>query len=244
MEWDDIGTHMFPLKDIAEYLQKLKGEEVMENVAQKKGEGGFNLIDARNRIEAIKIKEVILADRQLLETDNTVYEVGTQQQTIYKQPCNGFNLGNTNRHIQEKCVKLETKRMHEIMFPKEKYYCYKEIYQCKEPKLVSANYLMLYNLLPTTGYRLCSFYKQEDETLAHIVFHCNFLARVRTRVKNLLSIRENIPFNRGIRRIIEMMRVEENVEKRIISLYTFNIWPLSPGNHYASHLPKCPISRS
>ena len=60
-------------------------------------------------------------------------------------------------HVCEKykkrCAKLETKRIQEKMFPKEKcYYCI--IFQCKEPKLVSTNYEMLYTLLSTTGHAL------------------------------------------------------------------------------------------
>ena len=100
----------------------------MQNVSQEEEEGGLNLIDARNRIEALKIKDIIQADRKLPEMDNITYEIGTHQQIICKHR---LKSGNTSSYIQAlvrniteigkykyKCVKLET--IQEIMFPLEK----------------------------------------------------------------------------------------------------------------------------
>ena len=41
-----------------------------------------------------------------------------------------------------------TKDIQNIIYPKEKRYYFKEIFEAKEPKLVSRNYQIVHNLLP------------------------------------------------------------------------------------------------
>ena len=57
------------MKDVAGYLQPIK-EEVLENVSKRKIEGGLNLINLMERIDSLKIKQILEADTQIPETDN------------------------------------------------------------------------------------------------------------------------------------------------------------------------------
>ena len=49
---------------------------MLDQIAKRKEEGGFSLINLKERIEAIQTKELIQAEDQLPETDDLIYELG------------------------------------------------------------------------------------------------------------------------------------------------------------------------
>ena len=50
------------IKNIESDLQPTKGNEVLENIAKRKNEGGLNLVNITDRINTLKIKQIIEAD--------------------------------------------------------------------------------------------------------------------------------------------------------------------------------------
>ena len=77
------------IKNIESYLQPTKGNEVLENIAKRKNEGGLNLINISDRINTLKIKQILEADKQLPETDNIIYMVGTKDEKVYGKKISG-----------------------------------------------------------------------------------------------------------------------------------------------------------
>ena len=65
------------IKDIENYLQPTKGDEILEHAERRINEGGLNLINITERIETLKLREIIEADTKLPETDNIVHMIGT-----------------------------------------------------------------------------------------------------------------------------------------------------------------------
>ena len=125
------------IKDIENYLQPTKGDEILEHAERRINEGGLNLINITERIETLKLREIIEADTKLPETDNIVHMIGTRDKQIYGKTINGPKAeSNTEqekkaiKRIEEKQEsltnykkrhkKLITKDIQRIMFPKEK----------------------------------------------------------------------------------------------------------------------------
>ena len=97
-----------------------------------------------------------------------------------------------------------------------------EIYEAEEPKLISINYIMLHGLLSFRGNKLCYLYKQYEENLDHLLFHCPFLTQSRKLVKGWLRLMGCQAFNRQT--IIEMTGIKSGIENFAISTYKYVIW--------------------
>ena len=63
---------------------KYKGQEILEKISKTKEEGGLGLINLTERIQAIKILELLNAANQRPESDNIIYEIGIKQMAIYE----------------------------------------------------------------------------------------------------------------------------------------------------------------
>lgn len=225
------------IKELAKYIQKIKGGEILEKVMRRKEEGGLNLLNIKERIEAIKVAEIIKADKQIPETDNIIFETGTKQNLIYNTSFKGPRSENTNDIILtiEKNItsinsfkknhkQIKPKDIQNILFPKEKITYFKEILDSGEPKLISTNYIMLYDLLPIFGNRRCNLCKKEEESLNHVLFRCSFLPRTRELVRKWLREMPMGDDTFDRRRIVEMMGVKKGLENYIISLYKDTVW--------------------
>ena len=225
------------LNEVSTYLQLIKGEEIREKVAKRKTEGGLNLINLEDRIQTLKTKQILEADQQIPETDDIIYMVGTNDKKIYdikfdgpKQAINTdykkklLNLIIQNeqalKNYKKRHKKYVTKDLQSIIFPKEKRHYFGEIFNAKEPKLVSLNYLIVHGLLPIRNNK-CYFCKTENESIKHIYFECTYLIGVRQLMEEYLK-----PFHLKFDRetILEMKDIPEGIECLIISQYKYTIW--------------------
>ena len=73
------------LKEVEKYLCKYKGQEILKKISKTK-EGGLGLINLTDRIQAIKILELLNAASQTPESDNIIYEIFIKQMAIYGTP--------------------------------------------------------------------------------------------------------------------------------------------------------------
>ena len=88
------------LKEVEKYLCKYKGQEIVEKVSKTKDEGGLGLINLTERLQAIKILELLNAASQRPESDNIIYEIGIKQTAIYGTNYVGSKAEETNDIIK------------------------------------------------------------------------------------------------------------------------------------------------
>ena len=149
------------LKHVSRFLHNVGGKDKLENISRKRKEGGPDLINLKERIQAIKVKEMVEAGSQVPETDDLIYAVGTKQNLIYGKIFLGPKTEFVNRkdekiihHIEREkenltnCKtrknKLARKDIQDIIFPKKERQAFQEISDNKNPKLISINYLTLH----------------------------------------------------------------------------------------------------
>ena len=198
------------------YLDIFKGKEIKEKFSNHKTEGGMGLIDLSQRVRSIQLLEYLRADTPMSKTDNLVFEVGTMQKTLHGADFKRAKSSETKPellllliyHIEKfntfiKSHKyFKSKDLQSILYPKETDNYFKEIYETDEPKLISANYLMLHGLLSFRGDTPCYVCKKHIENLDHLLFHCPFLTHCRDLVRGWLGQLGVQTFNKH--NIIEM----------------------------------------
>ena len=219
------------------YLDYIKGNEIKESVERKISEKGLGLINIKDRIKTLQIRETLEADTKRPETDDILYTVGTQDKILYDQSFTGPKKEN-NSAKEKEIIKIlidkkedlknykkrhkvtKTKDIQNILFPKEKRHYFKEIFYAKEPKLISINYQTVHDLLPIRN-NPCYFCKTENESIKHIFLNCDYLKSVRQTIKTNLQA-YNIDFNRDT--IIDMRDIDTDISTQIISQYKFITW--------------------
>ena len=97
------------LKEVEKYLCIYKGQEIVEKVSKTKDEGGLGLINLTERLQAIKILELLNAASQRPESDNIIYEIGIKQMAIY-----GTNYVGSKAEETNDIIKLLEKNIDEI----------------------------------------------------------------------------------------------------------------------------------
>ena len=97
------------LKEVEKYLSKYKGQEILEKISKTQEEGGLGLINLTERIQAIKILELLNAANQRPESDNIIYEMGIKQMAIY-----GTNYVGSKAEETNDIIKLLEKNINEI----------------------------------------------------------------------------------------------------------------------------------
>ena len=227
------------IDEIGKYLQKLKHSTVYELVSRRKNEGGLNLINIKERIIAIKAKEIIEAIDNTPETDNIIYELSTNQRKIYKIDIKGPRAEYTPhklkqiiktiepkieiiRNYKKRHKKLETKALEKILFSKQTINNYQEIIQSDEPKLIEINYKIKHQILPVTSYINCYLCNSHPEEIEHLVVECKYLTDLRNQVNRWLEIINKPKLDKD--RIINMTNVNDELENQIISRYKNTIW--------------------
>ena len=73
------------VQQIESYLDYIKGNQIKESVERKIIEKGLGLINIKERIKTLQIKETLEADTKRPETDDILYTVGTQDKILYDQ---------------------------------------------------------------------------------------------------------------------------------------------------------------
>ena len=228
------------VQQIESYLVYIKGNEIKESIERRIIEKGLGLINVKERIKTLQIKETLDADTKRPETDNILYTVGTQDKILYDQSIPGPKKEN-NPTKEKEMIKIlidkkediknykkrhkiaKTKDIQNILFPKEKRYYFKEIFYAKEPKLISINYQTVHDLLPIMN-NPCYFCNYQNESITHIFLHCEYLKNVRQIIKTKLQT-YNIDFNRET--IIDMKDINTDISTQIISQYKYVIWSYS-----------------
>ena len=97
------------LKEVEKYLCKYKGQEIVEKMSKTKDEGGLGLINLTERLQAIKILELLNAASQRPESDNIIDEIGIKQMAIY-----GTNYVGSKAEETNDIIKLLEKNIDEI----------------------------------------------------------------------------------------------------------------------------------
>ncbi len=226
------------LKNVGEYLQRIKNREVLEKVQRKFNKGGLNLINIKERIETLKIKQILDSENQLPESDNIIYELGHKQKTIFNKNYIGPKIEIIPTHIKKSLAKLEpkieiirnykqrhknlpTKTLQGIIFEEPEVTVYKETLQNNNPKLTAINYLTAQGLLPIYNAVKCFFCKMEQETIDHIMLTCHYLKPLRDEVEKWLAFRNK---NLNKMTVIYMQNIKVGIENEIISKYKETIW--------------------
>ena len=88
---------------------KSQGKSHQTKFPKQKDEGGLGLINLTERLQAIKILELLNAASQRPEIDNVIYEIGIKQMTIYGTSYLGSKAEETND-----IIKLLEKNIDEI----------------------------------------------------------------------------------------------------------------------------------
>ena len=150
-----------------------------------KKDGALDLINLKERITTLKAQAIIDAGTQSPESDNIIYEIGTKQKTIFRKSLSGPKQEIPDKETH-KIIKLIEKPKEEIdnykkkkkhikrkdiqalLLPKENGLMCKEIFQSKNLKLISINYLNKYSLLPLFTNTVCHFCRKTIETADHI----------------------------------------------------------------------------
>ena len=99
------------LKEVEKYLCKYKGQEIVEEISKTKDEGELGLINLTERLQAIKILELLNAANQRPESDNISYEIGIKQMAIYGTNYVGSKAEET---VTNDIIKLLEKNIDEI----------------------------------------------------------------------------------------------------------------------------------
>ena len=227
------------IQQIESYLDYIKGNEIKESVERRIIEKGLELINTKDRIKKLQIRETLEADTKRPETDDILYTVGTQDKVLYDQSFPGPKKENIPAK-EKQIIKIlidkkediknykrrhkvtKTKDIQNILFLEEKRYYFKEIFYAKEPKLISINYQTVHDLLPIIN-NPCYFCNTQNESIKHIFLNCDYLKNVRQTIKTKLQAYK-IDFNRNT--IIDMKDVIVNtdISAQIISQYKYVIW--------------------
>jgi hypothetical protein len=227
---------------VGRFLCRTKSRKVLEKVSKKREEGGLNFINLKERLQSIKIRDILEANSNIPETDNLIYMCGTKQTKIFGKNFSGPKeelanpsfkelLDKIEHHIEtiknfKKCHKLKTikaKAIQAIIYRKDKVPYYKGIFGSENPWFISTNYQMLHGLLPiySNSNRPCSFCKVQTEGIVHMLLECTYLSPIRQKIKQWLQIIGNQHFNYTY--IVEMREVENKLENMIISTYKHSI---------------------
>ena len=117
--------------------------------------------------------------------------------------------------------KIKTSDIHKILYPKEKTLISNTIFIPENPKSISMNYLVAYEILPVHSSMTCQFCRTEKESVNHLLLECNGLLNVRGMTDELLraansSLQKN--------RILRMENISSIPEAIVISKYKGTIW--------------------
>ena len=176
---------------------------VYEKVAREREAGGLGLINIEERIKAIKARDLIEIEEEIIEKDDLFYELGTKQHIVAGRISTGPKteiMRKDLKHIikdveknQEDIVnyrtrkkKIKTSDIHKILYPKEKTLIPNTIFIPENPKSISINYLVAYEILPVHSSMTCKFCRTEKESINHLLLECNGLLNVWKMTDELL----------------------------------------------------------
>ena len=191
------------IKRVSTYIQRIKSSEVYEKVAREREAGGLGLINIEEKIKAIKARDLIEIEDEIIEKDDLFYELGTKQHIVAGRISTGPKaeiMRKDLKHIikdieksQEDIVnyrtrkkKIKTSDIHKILYPKEKTLIPNTIFIPENPKSISINYLVAYEILPVHSSMTCKFCRTEKESINHLLLECNGLLNVRVMTDELL----------------------------------------------------------
>ena len=226
------------IKRVSTYIQRIKSSEVYEKVAREREAGGLGLINIKERIKAIKARDLIEIEEEIIEKDHLFYELGTKQHIVAGRISTGPKaeiIRKDLKHIikdieksQEDIVNYRTRKkkikasdMHKILYPKEKTLIPNTIFIPENPKSISINYLVTYEILPVHSSMTCKFCRTEKESINHLLLECNGLLNVREMTDELLRA-ANSSFQKN--RILRMENISCITEAIVISKYEGTIW--------------------
>lgn len=118
-------------------------------------------------------------------------------------------------------LEMKAKTYQQILFRKPIKDSKNNISKALEPRLISINYLVLYNLLPITNEN-CPLCKEHRESTNHLLFECNKTHKIRQKLATYLSAAGNAPQTKI--NIKEMNDLQNLIEIQIISIYKQTIW--------------------
>ena len=73
------------IRQLVEYLQPRKGNELLEAVSKMKDKGGMNLINVKKIILTIESHLIINSSDQRPETDEVIYQLGTHRLALCEE---------------------------------------------------------------------------------------------------------------------------------------------------------------
>ena len=172
-------------KLINKWLNGQNGENIIPKLKKSKLEGGANLIDLKERLQAIKIKarEFIIMGNWEIEQEPIVYWAGTRTKTLgnidiegpRSENCQNYNEITFRHMVQNKAElkqidKMKVKEIQKIVYKHNENTCViSNIYKGRNTKFISLNYRIATNILKTAinrndNNRLCIFCKERNET--------------------------------------------------------------------------------
>ena len=225
------------MNKISTYIQRIKNKELYEKITKPIEKGGLGLINIEERVQAIKVKELLQAGDNRPETDDLIYDIGLKQHLILDKGHTGpksetlnKNIKNETKKLEENIVelknykkrkkKMKTKDIHEIIFTKQDQYN-QTLFIPNEPKGISINFLIANNLLPTWSSMDCQFCGRHKESIDHIFLTCDNIKSTRNMINNMLK-GLNSQFTKT--RILKMENINNKAEAIIITKYKEIIW--------------------
>ena len=221
------------IKRVSTYIQRIKSSEVYEKVAREREAGGLGLINIEERIKAIKARDLIEIEEEIIEKDDLFYELGTKQHIVAGRISTGPKAEIMRKDLkdieksQEDIVncktrkkKIKTSDIHKTLYPNEKTLI-PNIFTPENPKSISTNYLVAYEILPVYSSMTCKFCRTEKESINHLLLECNRLLNVRGMTDELLRA-ANSSFHKN--RIFRMENISNIPEAIVISKYKQTIW--------------------
>ena len=88
------------IKRVSTYIQRIKSSEVYEKVAREREAGGLGLINIEERIKAIKARDLIEIEEEIIEKDDLFYELGKKHTHCSWKNINGTKRGNNEKRSQ------------------------------------------------------------------------------------------------------------------------------------------------
>ena len=109
--------------------------------------------------------------------------------------------------------KIKASGIHKILYRKEKTFIPITIFVPENPKSISTNYLVAYEILPVHSSMPCKFCKTEKKSINHPLLECNGLLNVRRMTDELLRTANS-----------SFQKIQYSWMENISSIYLKRLW--------------------
>ena len=225
------------ISDVSKFIQAEKATEVYDQVAKPKRKGGLNLLNLKERIVAIKVKQLENLNQIEPEHDDLLFYIGTRQKKVFgklidgpKKEINNNKYEKTislaTQHIKKigNIEKTKTKDIQQILFNKIDEYTSPAIFWGNKIKHHAMNYKIAKNILNNRPSEYCQFCGRNPETVKHLFVECSKLYQIRNQIREWISLLRNSPTPITPDMILRGIYVKTTLEQFLLSEYKIQVW--------------------